>query len=1593
MKSTLTRSVAIAACALIGSTALAQAPAFPGAEGNGRYTTGGRGGNVVHVTNLNDSGTGSLRAAVSGTGKKIVVFDVGGVIALNSDLKIGANTTILGQTAPYPGITLRYYTVEPGANNIIRFIRVRRGQEKDVNDGADAIWNRNLNSLILDHCSFSWSIDEVASFYDNNNFTMQWCTVGESLNNAGHDKGAHGYGGIWGGKLASFHHNMITHTNNRSPRFNGARYNWTGYTQNSEYSKYNWQNAVQAENVDFRNCLIFDWGGGGCYGGPGGGYINMVNNYYKASPETSNKNRVTTVSIANSTTSADETTYLNMTSRYYINGNYVNGYGANYDWSGVKYDTGVQTINGAVYTLDSLYYYGREVEHVNNSDGIPCVSIKLDAPAAPTGEVTTHSAETAYTKILAYGGASLFRDDVDNRYMTEVKNGASTYKGSVTGKLGQIDVVADCDGYTENNFPTGARANDFDTDGDGMPDVWEKANGLDPNSNVDATTYSLDPKGYYTNIEVYANHLVEDIMRNGNADAVSAVDEYYPAVNKVDGLDYYTGRVVERVAPTTPEENTTPIVVDDVVATWDFQHMASGAVAIQGTTGTVNSDVEGVVLTVDATSGKLQSRGSDAQFNAGTIIRVPVASAKDSVYVTSYPGYHNYTVGGIAATENTTAYKASTTDATQGYVEVRATATSYLYSIRVVQASKYAEKLIYTTTFTNWTDAAAATTESTVTQQTKYSHETLNFSIYNTQVSSTNKNVAKFPNWTGGYLMASKSADPYVTTTKLASISKVHFLHGATGSNRGWKLEAKGDGDTDWVVLSSSVATIATGTDVDVDVNRTNCQLRFTNLNSAQNAYLFQLDIYGYVDMSKTPALGTLSVNGTTYHAADVFTEDADGNYSGTIEVSKTQPIISDTNPLTNLVADNGEVGTVVYTTTANGTTATIPVAANGETVNYVANFVLKPDFTLTYYNTDGTTIIGTQQVEKDASIAAFKYAAADATVSAGKAFRGWFAAPAGTGNRKFTTDDVITANKSLYGLATEVETQSTTKRYVFRLTDQYFYDEDHEAFDLKGSGKFHDGTHGWQFANGDSLRLLVGGNAYIVSQLCRYGNTGTITVVNSKGTTLTTIDTPASTDGELSSYYYEGPADTLTMVFNGAPYLHALTIVNVQDQPIARNDAGYYVVKAGDADNLLSTIEVANANAGDSRTYIFLPKGRYDLGETVLTPISGNNISIIGEDRDATIVVNAPKVANEGIGTTATFLVTGHNTYFQDLTLQNALDYYASGSAGRAVVLQDKGNRTICKNVKMLSYQDTYYSNADGQYYFEDGEIHGTVDYLCGSGDVYFNRVRLVNESRTATGKTGEDVIAAPYPGSGVKYGYVFESCVIENNASAFSLGRAWGGQPMLTYLNTTILQPTEIIATRFTTAGMNVPAYQFKEYGSVDANGAGVTPVSNVQTFTKDNLSNTFNTTMSADSAALFSLDKVFPDWAPAELTAQVKLSALTLAEDNTLTWQTVDDASGYAVFADGQFVTIVTGTSYAADPAVKVYSVKAANTMGGFGEAATIETPTSISVINAGDAISTEYYSTNGMRLAQPQRGVNIRVTKMANGSVKTEKVVVK
>ena len=907
-------------------------------------------------------------------------------------------------------------------------------------------------------------------------------------------------------------------------------------------------------------------------------------------------------------------------------------------------------------------------------------------------------------------------------------------------------------------------------------------------------------------------------------------------------------------------------------------------------------------------------------------------------------------------------------------------------------ASAISTKELYSTDFSTWGAYEQKADETNVTNvewKTKYSHENLTFSIFNTQIGATNFNTGKFPDWTGGMLMCAKSDNPYVETSALASVTKVHFRHGATGGNRGWKLLAKGDGDADWVVGSSSVANPAQGCDVDVDVNKTNCKLRFENITTNQNAYLLELAIYGLVDLSKTPALGKITVNGKDYQTADICSEDNDGNMAATIEISKKEKMVDkDGNPIVFGTPDNGEIKSIEYNKVDDQSTlVTAVVAAGDQTLTYKFTVAFKPDYTLTYYNTDGSVLEATQQVEKDSPIATLRNN--DGVIVAdGKAFRGWFVEA--DGGRKYTTDDIVTGPTSLYAVATDIEVASDVNRYTYTLTDPYFYAEDHEGFRPTG-GAFHDKQHGWSFGADDKIDIISGRHSLIFVTGCKYSNASTIKLMKGE-TEVGSITLDKSKDGAMQSIEYTGEPGTLTLVADGAMYIHKLIVANLGDASTEKNELGYYVCEAGNAGNFLTMLDLANANSSATeRTCIFLPNGVYDLGKTVLTTVSGNNISIIGQSMGKTIIKNAPDVKNEGIGTTATLYVTGKNLYMQDLTLENGLDYYSSGSAGRAVCLQDKGDGTICKNVKMLSYQDTYYSNNNnGKFYWEDSEIHGTVDFLCGGGDVYYNRCKFVVEKRQADGKGG-CTIAAPYT-DGSKWGYVMNECVVDNYAENFNYGRAWGGTPRLAYLNTTLLQPEKIIKDRFTVGGMNVPADKFVEYNTMDASGNVVSPASNVLKFTKDKKVNEMETILTAEQAAEYTLDKVFPTWTPAEYAKQVGLGLLA-TDGSNITWTAAEGAKAYAVFYKMQYVGMTAATSWpiAAGENADDFVVRPANAMGGFGGGSTTTTGVNSLKVNAENVASTMFYDLQGARVDGSQRGVLLMVQKMTDGSTRTVKIV--
>lgn len=464
-----------------------EALAFPGAEGGGMYTSGGRGGEVYHVTNLNDSGAGSLREAVGKGGARTIVFDVAGIIHLKSTLEIkNGNLTIAGQTAPGDGICIADGTVQikDGADNIIiRFMRFRLGDHGNdgsgggLSDGSDAIWGRYASNIILDHCSMSWSVDEVASFYANKNFTMQWCNVSEAMNASLHDKGGHGYGGLWGGKNASFHHNLLSNNYSRN-----ARIDHPGI-----YGSYL---NTHRGNVDYRNNVIYNWGDNSTYGGEDGHY-NMVNNYYKPGPASKDR-------------------------KYFVDAYWYNSSSKVGSAYPVLYITGNKHTKYSEITTDNSkgIYYHDQSSYGTNPKGQVVTSIQpVKYNDAKECYTTTHSADNAFARVLDYVGACLRRDAVDQRHCKDAKDGSATYKTGSNGSTGGIiDSQQDVGGWPAYSASDAEKAELTDSDKDGMPDKFEEKFGLNKNNPDDAKTKTLDPYGRYTNLEMYLHYIVRDIV-------------------------------------------------------------------------------------------------------------------------------------------------------------------------------------------------------------------------------------------------------------------------------------------------------------------------------------------------------------------------------------------------------------------------------------------------------------------------------------------------------------------------------------------------------------------------------------------------------------------------------------------------------------------------------------------------------------------------------------------------------------------------------------------------------------------------------------------------------------------------------------------------------------------------------------------------------------------------------------------------------------------------------------------------------------------------------------------------------------------------
>ena len=607
------------------------------------------------------------------------------------------------------------------------------------------------------------------------------------------------------------------------------------------------------------------------------------------------------------------------------------------------------------------------------------------------------------------------------------------------------------------------------------------------------------------------------------------------------------------------------------------------------------------------------------------------------------------------------------------------------------------------------------------------------------------------------------------------------------------------------------------------------------------------------------------------------------------------------------------------------------------EACEYVANVII------TYFDQNGNKL-GEEAVEPGTAFVP-KYTVANLpAIADGLAFRGWF----NNSGVKITEGTAIDADTKLTAKVTAIEKAETGTHYDYDLTSNTWYQEDHELITVDGS---YYNTHGWLAS---SIKLDVSAKAVVMVRNCQFTDEQTAEVKDSKGTIVASFQARVEADGGVASFTYDGEPTTLTITYPATAYVHGIEVYNVEDFVTKDETTGYYVISSGDVSSLLLAIK--SAQEGDR---IFLPNGKYDFGETVMTPISANNLSIIGQSADGVIIRNAPDVKVEGLGSADLFQNFSTGLYMQDLTLQNDLDYYKAGT-GRAPVLQDLGTQTIMKNVNMRSYQDTYYSKS-GDYYFEGGLIQGTVDYICGNGNAYFNGVTLLNKSRSATGSTGDCTITAANTSSNLK-GYVFNGCTIETESKTFNFGRSWG-TAKTAFLNTTI-NSGKLAATRWTVAGMNSAPVSYKEYNTVDKSGNGMnTPASNIIEFTHSTGNNTMETVLSAEEAQEYALDKFFTDWNPAAIAAQ-----------ETVDTEKLDPEAVYLVENNGAFVALVKGSALSA---YTQGTVRKANARGGFGAAADLSLVTGIKNAASMEQPTHHHaiYDVLGRRLTTLQKGINI------------------
>lgn len=1593
MKHLLTILLTVMALVISGTDVMAQQLAFPGAEGYGRYATGGRGGEVCYVTRLDDCSDnalvqGTLRWALrhdNGGRPRTILFATAGTIYLTSKLKFQyPDVSILGQSAPGGGITITGYNMYVCKDNvIIRHIRFRAGDIPTSSmTGLDL---ENCKNVILDHCSMTWSMEECLTAYDSKNTTVQWCIIGEGLYNSKNAKGARAYATQWGGERSTMHHTLITNSHSRAPRFNGVR------SPSNKKGDHDYQ--VDSE---FANNVVFNWSGSGNqYGGeydkdkvevaswtksdPGYDRVYIINNYYRPGPSTQLGTKSGRYWCAPSTPYG----------QWYLSGN-------KFELSSKFAPSSNIWSNAELEKVNADNYYG--AQSGSSSRGINLTGsnftkyVLSEIPYALSG-MEYESADDAYAAVTTKAGASKPRyDEVDKRLLQEAAGTTDPkYHGSTIQDLGIIDSPANitlsypdeyiADGVVHRDMPRMfIKDSDkyiIDSDADGMPDPYEVEKGLDKDDPSDG---SADSGNGYTNLEVYLN---------------SIADGVFPASRYVTSLRYV------EPGPQTPDPETVTYTFSKGTAT-DTQGTAPDAI-------TVNF---GEYITIPVNHSLYRESYTLTQWSSGMDMAAPGAQYKSKRDVKLTPSFTankfslEQRTQDVTITWDFTADDAPASLSGSGIFVTQAVFSGESHDVKLSYAdgkitipacASATYSLVGDTTVEGIADGDALTIAApenlqSVTITLPYIWNTPDRVYHSPEIAdgddsewiyTSYETVPAMPWITASYLEYKDVRTFYDpeddTNTRTTTMKCVKF------NNSGWTYEMFVKGTkrlTAYLCHSNSKANSCSLYAYPADGGAPVSVSSATTIQKQQPVNLtLELDI----DKAYRICLVTEDENDWAVGMVKLYGKEQEKPTSGTASV---------TWPWEGEFTADATITPKRIFTQASATLGSM-LQTNGMAQNMK---VLPKEKMLKIQSFNST-----KEIDEN-SVITFTLQTAE-----GIAFRperlSFNAIRCGTGSINYT----VTVQQGNGNEVMVIDGKNPSRDNDDPATTPFRPDDiDLTQYSLPSSTEpLTIRMKLYNFFQNEGVPKDIAINKFTVSgtfegkapEVKRYTffaepsdpDAGTVTWTPSgtefEENTVITVEAKAKagymfdhwTTATVPDASPSGAPATVPDASASGIYtltLRANTTLTAHFNKIGEgeffSDGPYQAIVSNAAQLAQALADAKQKTTADAslRYRIFLKNGIYDFGTTAKTAIP-QRTSLIGESMEGVIIMNNPGTVSSNYQELTPVLFIDQNqndVYLQDMTIRQARDWAAKKSQGQAIALRQRSKHAIYKKVSMEGVQDTYYLNkADGTAYFEDCQMAGEVDFIYGDGTMWFERCALLPVSSGA-------IITAPNTQAGYK-GIIFHDCTIDRHPEAkdavtgYALGRPWNDSPASTYLNTTMYVQPLAAGWKNMTAGLKV---RFHEYGTKDADGKAV-DLSQRSIAACNPADGSDAPVLTAEQAAAYTIDNVFGTWNPQQHTALLDAPDVALDGDN-LTWTPVNGAYAYAICKDGSVIDFTTANTYPISSS-GTYTIRVANQMGGLGSPS-MNSITGIDIITANKTEDSPAYNTVGQRVSASSRGIIVK-----------------